>query len=82
MSTDGRRGGFLVVGAVDADVGEDVQGVLPVFAGLFVLVEGVVGVGEPVVGAGLIEGLAHLARQGERLIVVGDGCIRVAGGVP
>jgi hypothetical protein len=75
VSTDGRSGGFLVVGAVDADFGEDVQGVLPVFAGLFVLAESVVGVGEPVVGAGLVEGLAQLGRQGERPIVVGNGCI-------
>jgi len=37
VGTDGRGGGFLVVGAVDVDVGEEVQGVLPVFAGLFVL---------------------------------------------
>jgi hypothetical protein len=63
-------------------IGEDVQGALPVFAGLFVLVESVVGVGEPVVGAGPVEGLAQLARQGERPVVVGNGYIRIAGGVP
>ena len=82
MSADGRSGGFLVVAAVDAEAGEDVQGVLPVFAGSLVLVERVVGVGQSVVGAGLIDRLSQLALQSERLIVVGNSGIRVAGGVP
>jgi hypothetical protein len=50
--------GLLIIGVVDAEVGEGVQGVLPMCAGLLVLVDGVVGVGEPVVGAGLVVGLA------------------------
>jgi hypothetical protein len=35
VGADGRDRGFPVVGAVDAEAGEDVQGVLPVCAGLF-----------------------------------------------
>jgi hypothetical protein len=34
------------------------------------------------VGAGLIDGLAQFASQGERLVVVDNGRIRVAAGVP
>jgi hypothetical protein len=81
VSTDCRGGGFLVVRIVGAELGEQVQGMLPVLAGLYVLVEGVMGVGESVVGAGLVGGLAQLAGEGERPFVVGDGGIRVAGGV-
>jgi hypothetical protein len=51
---DGRGCGFLVVGMVDADAGEDIQGVLPVLAGPLDFLAGMVGVGEPVVGAGLV----------------------------
>lgn len=82
MGLDGGEVGFLVVGVVDAELGEDVQGVLPLLAGLLVLVQGVIVLGEPVVGASLILGVAQVARQRERLIMVGDGLIRVARGVP
>ena len=61
----------LVVGLVEAEAGEDVQGVLPVFAGLLGLVQRVVGMGEPVVGAGLIVGLVQFGREREGLVVVG-----------
>jgi hypothetical protein len=58
VGADGRDRGFFVVGVVDAEVGEDVRGVLPVCAGLLGLVQRVAGVGESVVGAGLIVRLA------------------------
>src|SRR5215813_5115313 len=51
VCADGRDGGFLVLGVVDVEPGEDVQGVLPVCAGLLWLVQRVVGVGESIVGA-------------------------------
>ena len=81
MGADGRDGGFLVVGVVDAEAGEDVQGVLPVCAALLGLVQRVVGVGEPVVGAGLVVGLVQFGGEREGLVVVGEGGIGVAGGV-
>jgi hypothetical protein len=49
--------GFDVLGVVGAEADENVQGVSPVPAGPVVVVEGVVGVGEAVVSAGMIFGL-------------------------
>ena len=80
MGADGRDRGF-VVGPVNAEPREDVQGMLPVRAGLLRLVQRVVGAGEPVVGAGLIVGLVHPGSQRESPVVVGNCVIRVAGGV-
>lgn len=54
---------------------------LPVCAGLLGLLQRVVGMGEPVLGASLIEGLAEFAGECEGLFVVGEGDVRVAGGV-
>jgi hypothetical protein len=34
VGANGRRVGFFVVGVVNSEAGEDLQGVLPVFAGL------------------------------------------------
>jgi hypothetical protein len=82
VGVDSGDRGFLVLGVVDADVGEDVEGVLPVCAGRFGLVQGAVGVGESVVGAGLVLGLAQFAGERESLLVVGKGILRVADGVP
>jgi hypothetical protein len=81
MGADGRDGGFLVVGVVDTDVDEDIQGVLPVGAGSFRLVQCMVGVGGPVVGAGAVEGLVELGGERQGMIVVGEGGVGVAGGV-
>ena len=81
MGADGRDRGFRVVGVGHPEAGEDVQGELPVRAGLFGLVQRVVGVGEPVVGAGLIVGLVQFGGEGEGLAVVGEGGRRIAGGV-
>jgi hypothetical protein len=72
VRADGRGRGFLVAGVVDAEPGEDVQGVLPVCAGQLVLVERVVGMGEAVVGARLIVRLAYLVGERERPVVVGE----------
>jgi hypothetical protein len=66
---------------VEAQIGEDPQRVLPVFPGPLVLFESVVGTGEPVVGAGLVDGLRQLARQRQSPAVVADGGSRIAGGV-
>ena len=77
---DGRGVGLLVVSVVDAEVSEDVKGVLPVSARVLEPAEGVVGMSEPVVGAGLVHGLTEVARYGQRQLVVDDGCIGVAGG--
>jgi hypothetical protein len=77
-NADGCDARFFVFGMVGAEADEDVQGVLPVCAGLLILVQGVVG--EPVMGAGLVVGLAEFG--GERgPVVVGDGGVRVAGDV-
>jgi hypothetical protein len=43
VGTDGGCGGFLVLGVVDAEACEDVQGVVPVAVGLLKLVQHVVG---------------------------------------
>jgi hypothetical protein len=48
----------------DAEVGVDVQGVLPVLACLLQRTSGVAGVGEAAVGAGLLVPAAGLFRQG------------------
>jgi hypothetical protein len=81
VGADGRDRGFLLLGLIDAEAGKDVQGVLPVGARLFGLVECVVGVGEPVVGAGLVVGLVQFDGEREGLVVVGERGIRIAGGV-
>ena len=78
---NGLNRGFFVVGVVDAAVGEDVQGVLPVRAGLLGFVQGAVGVGESVVGARLVVGVAQRGGEGEGPPVVGKCGLRVAGGV-
>jgi hypothetical protein len=52
-----------------------------VCAGLLSVVQPVVGVREPVVGAGLVVGLVHLGGELEGLVVVGEGGIGVAAGV-
>ena len=62
MSADVRHGGLDIVGLVDAEAGEDVQGLLPVLAGFVVPVQGVMGVGQAVVGTGLIGGLGQIGR--------------------
>lgn len=49
VAADGHGVGFLVVGVVDAEAGEDVQGVLPVCAGPLGLVQRVMGLGESIV---------------------------------
>lgn len=79
VGLDGSDAGFFVVGVVDAEAVESVQGVLPVLAGRSQLVQGMVGVGKPVVGAGLVMRLVECAGQRERLVVVGDGRIRMPG---
>ncbi|GAA5180061.1 hypothetical protein GCM10023322_11500 [Rugosimonospora acidiphila] len=75
--TDGRDGGFF--GVVDAKTGEDIEGVLPVCAGLFRLAQRQVGAGEPVMGAGLVVGLAQFGGEHQRLVVMGEGGLRVTG---
>jgi hypothetical protein len=54
---------------------------VPVPASLRTLLQRVMGVGEPVVGAGLVDWLAQLSRQPECSIVVGDGRTGIAGRV-
>src|SRR5262245_5884412 len=50
-------------------------------AGLLVLVQRVVGMGEPVLGPGLIDGLAQFGGEREGPTVVVECCIGVTGGV-
>jgi hypothetical protein len=45
VGVDGRNSGLFLVGVVDAEPGEDVQGLLPVCAGLLGLAQRVVGMG-------------------------------------
>jgi hypothetical protein len=45
VGADARDGGLDVFGVADAEAGEEVQGLLPMLAGLVVLVEGVVSMG-------------------------------------
>lgn len=56
VSTD-RHSGGLLIGVIDAKADEQVERVLPVCAGLLVLVKGLMCVSEPVVGSGLVVGL-------------------------
>lgn len=81
MGADGRDVGFLVGGVVGPEAGEDFQGVLPVCAGPLVLVQGVVCVGDSVVGARLVLGLTEFGGGREGLAVVVEGGPRVARGV-
>ena len=60
MGADGGGGDAGFFGVVGADAGEQVQGGLPVVAGLVGVTQGVVGVGESVVDAGLVGGLVEL----------------------
>lgn len=53
-SANVRDGSFLVVGVVGAEADEYVHGTLPVLAGMPVLVQGVVGVSDTIVSAGLV----------------------------
>jgi hypothetical protein len=55
--------------------------VLPVRAGPNRLLESEVGLGEPIVGPGLIVGLAESDGEGECLIVMRKGSVWVAGGL-
>ena len=56
-----RRGGDVeFFGVVGADASEQVQSGFPVVAGLVGGAQGVVGVGESVVGAGLVRGLVEI----------------------
>jgi hypothetical protein len=71
----------VVFGVVGAEAGEDVQGLCPVLAGPFPLVQCVVGAGETVVGAGLIGGLTETRCEVERPLVACERLIRAAGGV-
>jgi hypothetical protein len=80
VSTDGRDRRFLV-GAVDSEAGENVEGVLPVCAGLLRFKQGVVGMSESVVRAGLVVGLAQFRGEGKGLVVVSDRGVRVSSGV-
>ena len=50
-------------GVGDTEIGVDVQGVLPVLAGLIQLVGGLAGAGQTVVGAGLLVAVAGLAGE-------------------
>src|ERR1700742_486169 len=68
----------FVSGAVDVDVGEDVQGCVPVVGGVGGVSEGVEGVSEAVVGACLVGRLIEIGGQGERGAVVVDGFVVVA----
>jgi hypothetical protein len=81
VGADGRDGGLLVLGVVDLEADEDVQRVLPVCVGPLMLAQFLMGVGEPVVGPGLILRLVQLGGEGEGLVVVGEGGGGVAGGV-
>lgn len=81
MHAHGCNGGLLV-DVVDDEAGEDVHGALPVCTGPLMLVQRLVGVGEPVVGTGLVVGLAQLGGEREGLPVVSEGHFRVAGDVP
>jgi hypothetical protein len=79
VGADGRDRSFVVLGVVDAEAGEDIEGVLPVGAGLLGLVQCVVGVGESAVGAGLVVELVQFGRELEGPVVVGEGGIGMAG---
>ena len=81
VGADGRDRCFYVLSAIYAETGEDVQGVLPVCAGLLGLVQRVVCVGEAVVGAGLIARLVQFDGERECVAMVRECGVRVAGGV-
>jgi len=76
---DSRRVDVGFFGAVGADGGEQVEGGLPVVAGLLGIAEGAVGVGESVVCAGLIGRLAEVQRQLQGGLLVADGVPVVVG---
>jgi hypothetical protein len=77
VSADGGGAGLLVLGVVGTEAGEDVQRALSVVASRLGLADGMVCVGEAVVGAGLVCRLPELGRP----LVVAAGVIRVTGGV-
>ena len=81
MGPDGVDGGLFVVGGVHTEAVEEVQGALPMSAGKLGLVQRVVGVGDPVMGARLIGGLVKLNGERERLVVVAESGFRATGGV-
>jgi hypothetical protein len=81
VSADGGGAGLLVLGVVGTEAGEDVQRALSVVASRLGLADGMVCVGEAVVGAGLVCRLPELGRELGRPLVVAAGVIRVTGGV-
>ena len=81
MGADVGDASFDVRRVVDAEVGEDPQSVFPVSAGQVEVVEGVVSVGEAVVGAGLVCGLHEVGSMLERLLEVDKCEIGAASGV-
>ncbi len=64
-----------------AKAGQDVQGQLPVLARQVFAAAGAVGVGQAVVGAGLIGQLRQIRRQLKGLPVVAQGKVWAAGGL-
>jgi hypothetical protein len=62
-----------------AELGVQVQGMLPLAAGLLVIASGVVAFGEALMCAGLQVGVAGLGGQPDRCLEVGAGGIVLAG---
>lgn len=55
------------------------KGFSPHRAGLLVLVESVMGMAEPIEDVGTVVGVTEVAEHGERVVVVADGLLVVAG---
>lgn len=78
VGVDGCRADLRVVGVVDVVVGEDLEGRVPVVVRLVVVAECAVGVGEAVVGTGLVGGLAQFGGEVEGGLVAGEGVMVMA----
>ena len=66
MGAHARNVDLDVVGVVGAEFGEDIDGLLPVQPGLFVLLQVVMGVGEAIVCPGLVWCLGNFGRELQR----------------
>lgn len=81
MAADRAGRGFLVLGLVGAQLGEQLQRLPPVLARRLGLAEGAVRMAEAVVRAGQVGRLAELAGEFECPVMLLDGCGPVAGRV-
>jgi hypothetical protein len=70
-----------VVGVGDIDISVKGQGVLPMVAGLVVLADNMVGVGNTGVDAALLIPITALDGQGERGSMLGAGTVGLASGL-